>query len=91
MARKPIETATGTIKTRIGVLTGGEVIALESVGRDMYLTVGGARIARRAVSARKGVRSWIPLSRAWLVTDIKDPIRKLEIRRNGRPLEWTPL
>jgi hypothetical protein len=43
MARKPTETATGTITTRIGVLSGGEVVALESIGRDMYLTAGGAK------------------------------------------------
>lgn len=91
MARKPTEKPTGTITTRIGVLSGGEVVALESIGREMYLTIGGAKIARRALSASKGARSWIPLSRGWLVTDIKDPMRKLEIRRNGQPLEWTPL
>jgi len=91
MARKPTETATGTITTRIGVLSDGEVVAVESVGRDLYLTITGQKIARRAVWARQAARSWIPLSAAWLVTDIKDPVRKIEIRHNGKLIDWTPL
>ena len=91
MASKPTEKAAGTIITRIGVLSGGEVIALETVGREMYLTIRGAKIARRGLSAKSGVRTWVAVSPAWLVTDVKDPMRKIEIRHNGRLLDWTLL
>jgi hypothetical protein len=90
MARKPTETATGTITTRIGVLSGGEVVALESVGRDMFLTINGEKIARRGHPKRNGAKTWIPVKQGWIVLDTNGPF-SLQIKHNGKLLEWSPL
>jgi hypothetical protein len=88
MARKPTETATSTITTRIGVLTGGEVVALESVGRDLFLTVNGVKIARRGQRKKGGAKSWIPTKQDWFVIDTNGPL-SLQIKHNGKMLEWS--
>ena len=87
MARKPTETPTGTITTRIGVLSGGEVVALESVGREMFLTVNGVQIARRGYP-KKGAKTWIPVRLGWIVIDTNGPL-SLQIKHNGKILEWS--
>jgi hypothetical protein len=89
MARKPTETATGTITTRIGVLGGGEVVALESVGREMFLTVNGVQIARRVLHPKLKVRkTWIPTKQGWFVIDTNGTL-SLQIKHNGKLLEWS--
>ena len=86
MARKPTETATGTITTRIGVLSGGEVVALESVGREMFLTINGVQIALRV--NWKDKKSWVSVKQGWIVLDTNGPL-SLQIKHNGKILEWS--
>ena len=86
MARKPSETAS-TITTRIGVLSGGEVIALETEGRNLFLTIDGVKIAQRV--NWKGEKSWLPVKRGWLVLDTNGALG-LQIKHNGKVLEWSP-
>jgi hypothetical protein len=90
MARKPTETVQAQ-SPPIGVLSGGEVVALESVGRDLFFTVNGVKIARRALSVGRGIRSWITPEPSLVGDRRKDPVRKIEIRRRGKLLDWTPL
>jgi hypothetical protein len=86
MARKPTETATGTITTSIGVLSGGEVVALESVGREMFLAINGVQIALRI--NWKGKKSWVSVKQGWIVLDTNGPL-SLQIKHNGKLLEWS--
>lgn len=89
MARKaqtPVtETATRTI---LGVLSGGERVVLEMVGRDLWLTIEGVQIARRGRLGSKGVKTWIPVHRRWLVRDTDGPLG-IQIMHNGVEVEWT--
>ncbi len=85
MARKPTGTATGTITTRLGVLSGGEVVALESVGRYLFLTINGVQVAQRG---RVGGKPWVPVLDAWVVADTGNPLEP-EIKRNGLTVPWS--
>jgi hypothetical protein len=90
MARKPPKKAiTGTIITRIGVLSGGEVVALESVGSDLFLTINGQKIVRRKPMG-KGTKTWIPVKQGWMVLDTNGPF-SLQISRDGKLLDWSSL
>ena len=88
MARNPIEKAPSIITTRIGVLSGGEVVALESVGRDLFLTINAEKIARRGQRKRGGAKTWIPTKQGWMVIDTNGPLA-IEIKYNGKPLKWS--
>jgi hypothetical protein len=85
MARKLTEKATGTITTRIGILSGGEVVALKSVGRYLFLTIDGVQIAERG---RVGGKPWVPVLGDWTVTDTGNPLEP-EIKRNGVTIPWS--
>ena len=88
MARKPTEKVAGTISTRIGVLSGGEVVALESVGRDLFLTVNGVKIASRGHPNRTGTKTGITVKQGWMVLDTNGPF-SLKIKRDGKVLDWS--
>jgi hypothetical protein len=74
-----------SIRTTLGSLKTGEVVALESVGRGMYLTIDGVKIARRTFS--KGVKAWTPVEPRWMVIDANRPL-EIHIKRNGKLLDW---
>lgn len=73
------------IRTTLGFLRTGEVVALESLGREMYLTVDGVKIARRRLS--KGGKSWIIVKPEWMVIDTNGPLA-IQIKHKGKLLEW---
>jgi hypothetical protein len=75
-----------SITTTLGFLKTGEVVALESAGRDMYLTIDGVKIARRTLP--KGVKTWIPVTPGWMVIDTNGPLA-IQIKHNGKLLDWT--
>jgi hypothetical protein len=88
MARKRKTQPTTTTITIIGFLAGGEKVALESVGPEMWLTIGGDQIARRGRVGNKRAKTWIPIMRGWTVADTDHPL-ELEIKRNGVKVDWT--
>jgi hypothetical protein len=91
MPRKPTKWTATTVKTTIGGLSSGEVVALESLGRDMFLTINGVKIARRVLHPKLNERkSWIPVNKGWIVIDTDGPL-SLQIKHNGKILEWSPL
>ena len=88
VARKRNTPPTTTpIRTTLGFLEGGEKLALESVGRSMWLTINGLRIAQRKLW--RGIKTWIPVRQGWMVTDTNGPLA-IQIRRKGKSLEWHP-
>lgn len=74
-----------SIRTTLGLLKTGEVVALESLGREMYLTIDGLKIARRKLPKR--VKTWMPLKLGWMVIDTDGP-PAIQIKHNGKLLEW---
>jgi hypothetical protein len=68
-------------------LEGGEKLALESVGRSMWLTINGLHIAQRKLW--RGIKTWRPVRQGWMVTDTNGPLA-IQISRNGKSLEWHP-
>src|SRR6516165_64908 len=88
VARKRNTPPTTTpIRTTLGFLESGEKLALESVGRSMWLTINGLRIAQRKLW--RGIKTWIPVRQGWMVTDTNGPLA-IQIRRKGKSLEWHP-
>jgi hypothetical protein len=86
MAQKREPSPPTSIRTTLGFLKTGQVVALESEGREMYLTVDGVKIARRALP--KGVKTWISVAPGWMVIDTNGPLA-IQIKHNGKLLDWT--
>lgn len=59
-----------------------------SEGRDLFLSIDRVKIARRVNP--KGTKYWVPVKQGWMVLDIDGPFG-LEIKHNGRLVDWTPL
>jgi hypothetical protein len=88
-APRPQTPATETLtRTTLGILSGGEKIVVELVGRELWLTIGGVQIARRGHRGSKQVRDWRPVHRGWRVRDTDDP-KAIRIMHNGLEVEWT--
>lgn len=86
MARTPNKPPV-EVTTPIGVLRGGEKVALETVGVHLFVTVHGERIAKRLW--RKGEKRWLPMKKGWEVFDAADPL-KLRIMHDGVEVHWSP-
>jgi hypothetical protein len=75
------------VTTPIGVLSGGEKVALDTVGVHLFLTARGKRIAKRLWT--KGAKRWVPMKKGWAVFDTADPLA-LRIMHDGVEVHWTP-
>jgi hypothetical protein len=57
-------------------------LVIECDGVDLFITVGGVKIAKRGQRGTPHAKVWIPLEPGWSVLDVDYPT-KLEVRRDG--------
>jgi hypothetical protein len=72
----------------LGFLSGGEEVAVESVGLEVWLTINRERIAKRGRLGSNYAKKWVPLARGWSVTNTNHA-PEIEIRFSGTKIDWS--